>query len=602
MEPTSTTPAHQTAASTPAVSERRVRNGDIEIAVYEQGNPDGETVLLLHGWPDSHHMWDGVTPLLTERFRVVTVDNRGHGQSTNPKSYRDFALSALASDYLAVIDAVSPDRPVHVLAHDWGSVAMWEAVCDSAAQHRIASFTSVSGPNVTHLMMWARSRLRRPTPKNVGLVLGQAASLSYMFVLMQPLLPKLAIRLFLSPGRWRQQLSRVEGAAPEQIFLAPTFKDDIGNGLRIYRATVLSMLSGLPRGDRFTRVPVQVIIGTRDPAVRQSCYDDEPNWAPSVWRRVVNGGHWLAFSHPELLATATTELIDAVSGKDPARGLRRAEMSKPHKPFEHQLAVITGAGSGIGRETALAFARDGAEVVLSDVNLASAKETAALIAEAGGTAHAYQLDVADEAAVAAHAEAVLGAHGVPDILVNNAGVGQAGRFFDTPAEDFKRVLDINLYGVVHGCRAFGPAMARRGLGGHIVNISSMAAYTPAQGLSAYATSKSGVFMFSDCLRAELASSGVEVSTICPGVVHTNIIRNTVVSGLPEREAATKIAAIDRVYRLRRYGPDKVAKRIVTAVKKNKRVVPVTSEAHVQYRLSRLFPGLARLGAKTDPLG
>jgi NAD(P)-dependent dehydrogenase (short-subunit alcohol dehydrogenase family) len=247
-----------------------------------------------------------------------------------------------------------------------------------------------------------------------------------------------------------------------------------------------------------------------------------------------------------MLATATTELIDAAAGLPPARSLRRAQMGKQQRPFENQLLVITGGGSGIGRETALAFARDGAEVVVSDVNLASAKETAALVAEAGGTAHAYQLNVADEQAVITHADEVEAAQGIPDILINNAGVGQAGRFFATPSEDFKRVLDINLYGVINGCRAFGPKMANRGLGGHIVNLSSMAAYTPQQGLTAYATSKSAVFMFSDCLRAELASADIGVSTICPGI---------------------------RAYRMRRYGPDKVAKQIVKAAKKGKSVVP-----------------------------
>src|SRR5690606_39470032 len=163
-----------------------------------------------------------------------------------------------------------------------------------------------------------------------------------------------------------------------------------------------------------------------------------------------------------------------LAGGPMPRGLRRAEISRSRGEFGDQLVVITGGGSGIGRETALAFARRGAEIVLSDVNLAAAKETVELVAAAGGIAHAYQLDVSDEAAVADHARAVLEAHGVPDILVNNAGIGQAGDFFDTPSAEFDRVLRVNLGGVVNGCRAFGPAMAERGAG-HIVNLSSMAA-------------------------------------------------------------------------------------------------------------------------------
>ena len=576
-----------------AVTHRMVRNGEVEIAIYEQGNRAGETIMLLHGFPDSHHMWDGVTPYLRDRFHLVAVDNRGHGKSTNPRSYRDFTLAALAGDYRAVIDAVSPDRPVHVLAHDWGSVAMWELVCDDTTQHRIASFTSVAGPNVAHLLMWGHNRLSRPTPKNLALVAAQVASLGYMLFAATPWLPRVTARLLASPRRARRMLARSERTSEDQIFLGPTFEQDIANGLRIYRANLFSQLK---LRERFTRVPVQVIVGTRDPAVRQSGYADELNWAPAVWQRVVKGGHWLAFSHPELLATATVELIDATSGQPAARGLRRAQMGKQRKPFEDQLVVITGAGSGIGQATAVAFAAAGAEVVVSDLNLAAAKQTAALIAERGGLAHAYQLDVADEAAVIAHAEAVTAAHGVPDVLVNNAGVAQAGRFLATPSQDFRRVLDINLFGVVHGCRAFGPAMARRGLGGHIVNLSSMAAYTPQQGMGAYATSKSAVFVFSDCLRAELASTGVGVSTICPGVVHTNIVRNTTVSGLPDDEAARKVAMVDRAYRLRRYSAAKVAKQIVKAVTKDKAVVPVTPEARLQYLFSRLSPGAARLAA------
>jgi NAD(P)-dependent dehydrogenase (short-subunit alcohol dehydrogenase family) len=169
--------------------------------------------------------------------------------------------------------------------------------------------------------------------------------------------------------------------------------------------------------------------------------------------------------------------------------MKDSEMTKNSSTFQGQLLVITGAGSGIGRETALAFARCGAEVVLSDVNLDAAKQTAAMIDEASGTAHAYQLDVADEAAMHAHADEVAEKHGVPDILINNAGIGHAGAFLQTPSKSFTRVMDINFYGVVNGCRAFGKKMVDRDSGGHIVNLASMAAYSPQQSFSAYSTSE-----------------------------------------------------------------------------------------------------------------
>lgn len=584
-----------------AVTEHVVRNGDIDVAYFVQGNPDGDTILLVHGWPDSHHLWDAVAPLLRDRFRLVAIDNRGAGKSANPKGFRDFRLTAMASDYVAVADAVSPDRPVHVLGHDWGSVAMWEAICEPDLAHRFASFTSVSGPSAHHMSRWVRARLSSPTPKNLALAFGQIGSLLYMLGSMTPLVPNVLLKLTMSEDRWRRGLSLAEGAPPEQIHLGETFMSDLTKTLRVYRANALPAL--LHPQDRHTGVPVQVIVGRRDPAVRQSNYDDELKWNQQTWRRVLDGGHWLPFSHPQVIAAAAAELIDAVCGKEPARALRRAEMGKLRKPFGDQLVVITGGGSGIGRETAREFARQGAEVVLSDVNIVGAKETVALIAQEGGVAHAYQLNVADEGAVSAHADEVVAKHGVPDVLVNNAGVGAAGSFLDTPADEFRRVIDINLYGVVNGSRAFGAKMAERGLGGHIVNLSSMAAYSPQKGFAAYSTSKSAVFMFSDCLRADLASSNIGVTTICPGVVHTNIVATSKISGVSAAEEARMQQVGDKAYAMRRYGPDKVARHIVDAVLRNRQVVPVTPEARIQYLNNRLAPGLSRFiaakGGMTD---
>ncbi|TLG10807.1 SDR family oxidoreductase [Nocardia cyriacigeorgica] len=572
---------------------RTVHNGEFALAVHEYGDPAAETVVLVHGWPDTHHLWDKVVPLLARRFHVVSYDTRGHGESTRTQRTADYRLDALASDFFAVADAVSPDRPVHVLAHDWGSIHMWEAVCEPGAARRIASFTSVSGPNLDHVGKWVRARLSRPTPRNVWQPLTQLASSAYTFFFMTPLVPRVVLGQLATEGRWRQFVGLMNETSAANVSLGSTFRKDIVDGLLIYRANILPRMLA-PR-ERHTDVPVQLIVAGRDVAIRPAGYDDERKWVSRLWRRDVPAGHWMPFSHPELLASATTELIDTLAGAPMPRGLRRAEIGRSRGEFGDQLVVITGGGSGIGRETALAFARRGAEIVLSDINLAAAKETAELVAAAGGVAHAYQLDVSDESAVNDHARAVLEAHGVPDILVNNAGVGQAGDFFDTPSAEFDRVMRINLGGVVNGCRAFGPAMAERGAG-HIVNLSSMAAYSPQQGFSAYATSKSAVFMFSDCLRAELAGRGIGVHTICPGIVHTNIVATTTFSGVDADEEKRKQQHYDNLYRMRHYGPDKVAEQIVKAVARGRSIVPVTPESQIQYRLSRFAPGLVRLVA------
>ncbi|WP_425296043.1 SDR family oxidoreductase [Nocardia cyriacigeorgica] len=582
-----------TRSTEPEHIRRTVHNGEFALAVHEYGDPAAETVVLVHGWPDTHHLWDKVVPLLARRFHVVSYDTRGHGESTRTQRTADYRLEELASDFFAVVDAVSPDRPVHVLAHDWGSVQVWEAVCEPGAARRVASFTSVSGPNLDHLGKWVRARLSRPTPRNVWQPLTQLASSAYTFFFMTPVVPRVVLGQLATEGRWRQFVGLMNETSSSNVSVGNTFRKDIVDGLLIYRANILPRMLA-PR-ERHTEVPVQLIVAGRDVAVRPAGYDDERTWVSRLWRRDVPAGHWMPFSHPELLASATTELIDALAGKPIPRGLRRAEIGRRRGEFGDQLVVITGGGSGIGRETALAFARRGAEIVLSYINLAAAKETAELVAAAGGIAHAYQLDVSDESAVNDHARAVLEAHGVPDILINNAGVGQAGGFFDTPSAEFDRVLRINLGGVVNGCRAFGPAMAERGAG-HIVNLSSMAAYSPQQGFSAYATSKSAVFMFSDCLRAELAGRGVGVHTICPGIVHTNIVATTTFSGVDADEEKRKQQHYDNLYRMRHYGPEKVAEQIVRAVARGRSIVPVTPESQLQYRLSRFAPGVVRFVA------
>lgn len=581
--------------------ERTVRNGDIDIAVYEQGNPDGETVILVHGWPDTHRLWDGVVTLLAERFHVVSYDARGHGKTTNPGKASRFAIAELATDFRAVADALSPGKPVHVLAHDWGSATVWEAVCEPGAEERIASFTSVSGPNTDHLALWLRGRLARPTPKNLAAPLSQLLHFSYMLFFATPVLPNLVFRLTASPKTWRFFLARQEGIRPEQVSLADSFRQDIVHGLRIYRANALQALRG-PR-ERSTTVPVQLIVATRDLAVRPDSYEDTGRWASRLWRRDIHAGHWSPFSHPQVLAGATTELIDSLAGATPSRELRRAEQvakgTSDDREFAQQLVVITGAGSGIGRETARAFARAGAEVIVSDRDLAAAKATVDLVNGDGGVAHAYQVDVSDEAAVAAFADAIADAHGAPDILVNNAGIGHAGKFLDTPSAEFQRVMDVNFNGVVYGCRAFVPRMVARGTGGHVVNLSSMAAFTPQQAMGPYASSKAAVLMFSDCLRAELADAGIGVTAVCPGVVHTNITATTTFSGATAEEQARKQARADRLYRMRRYTPDKVAKQILKGVRRNTAVLPVTPESHNAYYLSRFAPALTRRMARSN---
>jgi NAD(P)-dependent dehydrogenase (short-subunit alcohol dehydrogenase family) len=195
---------------------------------------------------------------------------------------------------------------------------------------------------------------------------------------------------------------------------------------------------------------------------------------------------------------------------------------------------------------------------------------------------------------------VLAEHGVVDVLVNNAGIGLSGSFLDTTPEDWRKVLDVNLWGVIHGCRLFGRQMADRGQGGHIVNTASAAAFQPSKSLPAYSASKAAVLMLSECLRAELAGQNIGVTAVCPGLVNTNITATATFVGVDAEEERRRQKRSARMYGLRNYPPEKVASAILRAVVRNDAVVPVTPEARVSHALSRFAPGMLRRLARVEP--
>jgi NAD(P)-dependent dehydrogenase (short-subunit alcohol dehydrogenase family) len=260
--------------------------------------------------------------------------------------------------------------------------------------------------------------------------------------------------------------------------------------------------------------------------------------------------------------------------------------------------VVTGAGSGIGRATALRFAREGAEVIVADIDEASADATVGLIEESEGRAYAYGLDVADAGAWEAFAAGVRDDHGVPDVLVNNAGILTSGTFLDHSAEDWERIVAVNLLGVVHGCRVFGAQMLQRGGGGQIVNLASAAAFSPLRSAPAYATTKAAVRMLSECLRIEFAGHGIGVTVICPTVIKTNIARHGTIAGLDaESEARLVELSASLQDRFSWTSPDKVARAIARSIRQNWAIVPVNPDAWAIYALHRLSPGLLRAVAR-----
>jgi NAD(P)-dependent dehydrogenase (short-subunit alcohol dehydrogenase family) len=314
-------------------------------------------------------------------------------------------------------------------------------------------------------------------------------------------------------------------------------------------------------------------------------------------RRTLDAKHWIPRTRPDQVAAWIGEFVTANEG-----GRLPATATGAYaQRFGGQLVLVTGAGSGIGRATAFAFAEAGARVVAVDRDAESAARTAELARLVGAPeAWAEPVDVTDEQAMEKLAEKVATEYGVVDVLVNNAGIGLSGSFFDTTPEDWKKVLDVNLWGVIHGCRLFGKQMAERGQGGHIVNIASAAAFQPSKALPAYSTSKAAVLMLSECLRAELAGQGIGVSAICPGFVNTNITTTARFTGVDAEEQARRQKRTARLYGLRNYPPEKVASAILRAVVRNEAVAPVTPEARGAHLMSRFLPGALRALARMDP--
>ncbi|MGB1560033.1 MAG: SDR family NAD(P)-dependent oxidoreductase [Sinimarinibacterium flocculans] len=266
------------------------------------------------------------------------------------------------------------------------------------------------------------------------------------------------------------------------------------------------------------------------------------------------------------------------------------------KTFTDKKVLVTGAGSGIGRETAMAFAAQGAHVIATGLGQDGLAGTRSLIEQNGGRCEVYSADVSDEAAMRALADEVHGRFGAVDVLVNNAGIGAVGRFLDTSVATWDRVWAINVKGVMLGCKLFVPPMIER-RSGHVVNLSSMAGFFAAPDMAVYAASKYAVLGFSEALRGDLQAHGIGVTAVCPGLVNTSIVATSTAEG---GAAGWQGNAVD-FYARRNYPPSKVATAILQAVRRNTAVCPVTPEAWVTYHAKRLLPGLTRtLAARPLP--
>jgi pimeloyl-ACP methyl ester carboxylesterase len=252
----------------------------VRLAVHESGDPDGPVLVAVHGFPDNHHVRDGVAAELAD-FRFVAYDVRGAGESDKPTGRAAYRIERLADDLAAVLDAVSPDGPVHLLGHDWGSMQLWQPLADPRFAGRVATFTSISGPSPDYVGAWFRDR------RHVGSSVRQMLASTYMALFQVPRVPEAVLR--------RAPVERVAGRSFRRT------PADKTNGINIYRANIPARVLR-PRPAR-VEIPVLVLAPVDDPYSRLATANEAPlPYVDDLTVETIEGGHWVVAEDPRLVA------------------------------------------------------------------------------------------------------------------------------------------------------------------------------------------------------------------------------------------------------------------------------------------------------------
>ncbi len=276
-----------------------------ELFTVGRGDPAAETAVLVHGYPDTHACWDELADVLVRQLHVVAFDVRGMGASTAPAGARGYRLEELITDLGAVIDAASPNAPVHLVGHDWGAVQCWAALGSGLLAGRVASFTSIAGPPLGTVGGWARRRLRPGTPGFSELI-RQIAHSWYAGAFMIPRLPEIVLRARIEHD-WPFWLRRVEGIEPRPGHPSASLVDDAVRGLALYRENLGRSGPGRPGP---VAVPVVLVIPLRDRYLTPALYDRADGWAGDLRRLELDTGHWAQRTHPEEIGAAVLALVE----------------------------------------------------------------------------------------------------------------------------------------------------------------------------------------------------------------------------------------------------------------------------------------------------
>jgi NAD(P)-dependent dehydrogenase (short-subunit alcohol dehydrogenase family) len=257
---------------------------------------------------------------------------------------------------------------------------------------------------------------------------------------------------------------------------------------------------------------------------------------------------------------------------------------------------LTGAASGIGRATALAAAREGADLYLTDVAADGLAETVEMIERAGGkVGHAQAIDVRDHGAVVALAADAHAVHGSMDVVMNVAGVSTWGTIERLEHSDWQQMIDVNLVGPISVLEAFVPPMIEAGRGGHVVNVSSAAGLFGLPWHGAYSASKFGLRGVSEVLRFDLRRHRIGVSLVCPGGVRTPLVGTVKIVGVDSE--SSRIRKLKARFEKRAVSPEHVAEKILEGIEKDRYLVFTSPDIRLGYWAQRLCPPLYELAMR-----
>lgn len=274
----------------------------LNVRIWGEQNTLAPTILMVHGFPDNSLIWQKVAERLAPLFRVVAYDVRGAGESSVPKATADYKISYLVEDLAAVIEHISPDAPVHLVGHDWGSIQCWEAVTTPLLQDKIASFTSISGPSLDHVAYWIRQGLLKGSAQSKLKIINQLAHSWYIAAFHLPLASQLTWRIAFN--KWPARFTKFKQLHGEDF---ASQANDGAQGVKLYRANFIERL--FKPQQRMTDIPVQLIVPTRDKFVTAGLFDDLGQWASRVWRHEIEAEHWVQRTHPDEISAYIREFV-----------------------------------------------------------------------------------------------------------------------------------------------------------------------------------------------------------------------------------------------------------------------------------------------------